>query len=216
MQTTTVTVSAPTGKNGQQAYAAANISGGVIQSVYFTSNGSGYIETPTLTITDANTAPGSGANATVAGETSVKGGPAATRYVTKKVVLDAGFDSGDLVVYLTGYRPVNTDILVYYKLLNRNDTQNFDSGYWQLMTKTNDCDTLYSQSRTDLYEYTFAPGTNGKAQGYVSYSSTNGQIYNSFSQFAIKIVMVTTDKTMVPFLTDMRSIALPSNINPNL
>ncbi len=216
VQTTTVTVSAPTGKNGQQAYAAANISGGVIQSVYFTSNGSGYIETPTLTITDANTAPGTGASAIVAGETSVKGGPAATRYVTKKVVLDAGFDSGDLVVYLTGYRPVNTDILVYYKLLNRNDTQNFDSGYWQLMTKTNDCDTLYSQSRTDLYEYTFAPGTNGKAQGYVSYSSTNGQIYNSFSQFAIKIVMVTTDKTMVPFLTDMRSIALPSNINPNL
>ena len=214
--TTSVTVSAPTGRNGVQAYAAANISGGVIQSVYLTSNGAGYIETPTITITDANTTPGTGASATIAGETSVKGGPAATRYLTRKVVLDAGFDSGDLIVYATGYRPVNTDIHVYYKLLNRNDTQSFDSGYWQLMTKINNSDTLYSQSRTDLHEYTFAPGTNGKEQGYVSYVSSNGQTYTNFSQFAIKIVMVTTDKTIVPFLTDMRSIALPSNVNLNL
>jgi hypothetical protein len=214
--TTSVTVSAPTGKNGQQAYAAANISGGVIRSVYLTSNGSGYIETPTITITDANTAPGSGASVTVAGETSAKGGPAINRYLTRKVVLDAGFDSGDLIVYISAYRPVNTDILVYYKILNRNDTQPFDSGYWQLMTKINNCDTLYSQARDNLHEYTFAPGTNGREQGYVSYTSSGGQVYTNFSQFALKIVMVTTDKTIIPYLNNMRCIALPSNVNLSL
>lgn len=214
--TTSVTVSAPTGKNGAQAYAAANISGGVIQSIYLTSNGSGYIETPTITVTDANTSPGTGVSVTIAGETSEKGGPAIARYLTRKVVLDAGFDSGDLIIYVTGYRPVNTDIHVYYKILNRSDTQPFDSGYWQLMTKTNNCDTLYSQTRADLHEYTFAPGINGKEQGYVSYVSSGGQTYTNFSQFAIKIVMVTTDKTVIPYLTDMRSIALPSNVNLSL
>ena len=206
----TVTISAPTGKNGSQAYASANVVANVIQSIYITNPGSGYVTTPTITITDGT---GSEALAIVAGETSSSGGPALAKYVTKKVVLDAGNDSGDLNVYITAYRPVNTDISVYYKILNRNDTQTFESGNWQLMTKTNSSDSLYSQTRTDVHEYSFAPGTSGVDQGYVSYTSTNGQTYTSFSQFAVKIVLTTTDNTAVPFLSDLRAIALPSNIN---
>jgi len=217
--TTSVTVSSPTGKGAVQAYATANIVGGVIQTVTLTNggNGSGYIVTPTITITDANTTPGTGASVIVSGETSSQGGPALTKYFTKKVVLDAGFDSGDLNVYVTAYRPVNSDILVYYKILNRQDTQKFEDGSWQLMTKTSNSDTLYSQSRSDLYEFSFAPGTTGSDQGYVSYTSTNNrQTYTQFSQFAIKVVLVTTDKTSVPFLTDLRAMALPSNVNTSV
>jgi len=210
---TSVTISSPTGKNGEQAYATANVVSGVIDHIYITSPGSGYIETPTVTILDANNTPGTGATATIAGETSVKGGPAETRYLTKKVVLDGGFDSGDLSVYLSAYRPVGTDINVYYKVLSRNDTQAFDDGYWQLMTKTNSSDGTYSQSRSDVREYTFAPGNSGKDQGFISYLSTNGQTYYTFSQFAIKIVLTTTDKTLVPYLSDVRTIALPPNTN---
>lgn len=210
---TSVTISAPTGKNGSQAYARANVVGGIIDAIYITTAGSGYIETPTLTIVDANSTPGTGATAVITGETSVKGGPAATRYITKKVVLEGGFDSGDLSVYLSAYRPVGTDINVYYKVLSRSDTQEFDDGYWQLMTKTKSCDGTYSQAREDLHEYTFAPGTSGKDQGYVSYVGNNGQTYYTFSQFAIKVVLTTTDKTLVPFLSDLRCIALPSNTN---
>ena len=210
--TTSVTISSPTGSGASQAYASANIVGGVIQSVYITTPGSGYITTPTITIVDANTSPGTGASANVTGETSISGGPAIAKYVTKKVVLDAGNDSGDLNVYLTAYRPVNTDINVYYKILNRSDTQSFESSPWQLMTKTNSSGASYSQTRTDLHEYTFAPGTAGYDQGYISYTSTNGQTYTSFSQFAVKVVLTTTDNTAVPFVADMRAIALPSNV----
>ena len=211
---TTVTVSAPTGAGSVQAYAAANVtSAGVIDSIYFTSVGSGYITTPTITIADANSSPGTGATANIAGETSSSQGPALAKYVTKKVVLDAGFESGDLNVYLTAYRPVNTDINVYYKILNRNDTQTFDSGKWQLMTKTMSSDNLFSQTRGDVYEYTFAPGTDGTDQGYVTYTNTNGQTYTTFSQFAIKVILTTTDKTAVPFVNDLRAIALPPNVN---
>jgi hypothetical protein len=206
----TVTISAPTGKNGSQAYASANVSGGAIQSIYITNAGSGYIETPTITITDGT---GSSAVAIVTGETSATGGPAIAKYLSKKVVLAAGNDSGDLNVYLTAYRPVNTDINVYYKILNRSDTQSFDSGNWQLMTKTNSSDTLFSKTRTETYEYSFAPGTGNVDQGFVSYTSSNGQVYSTFSQFAIKVVLTTTDKTSVPYLTDIRALALPSNVN---
>jgi len=210
---TSVTISSPTGKNGEQAYATANVVGGIIDYIYVTTPGAGYIETPTVTIVDANNTPGTGATATISGETSVKGGPAATKYITKKVVLDAGFDSGDLNVYLSAYRPVGTDINVYYKVLSRNDTQAFDDGYWQLMTKTNSSDGTYSQTREDVREYTFSPGTVGKDQGFISYLSNNGQTYYTFSQFAIKIVLTTTDNTLIPYLSDMRCIALPPNTN---
>ena len=208
--TTNVTISAPTGTGGVQANAVANIVGGVIQSISFDNLGAGYITTPTITIGGSA---GSGATANILGETSATGGPALAKYVSKKVVLDAGFDSGDLIVYLTAYRPVNTDIHVYYKILNRNDTQTFESSSWQLMTKINSSGVVFSQTRDDLYEYVFAPGTNNVEQGYVSYTSSSSQTYTTFSQFAIKVVLTTTDNTAVPFVNDMRAIALPSNVN---
>jgi len=213
VQTTSISIDLPTGKNGTTAFIGANITNGIVQSVYLTSPGSGYIETPKIYIVDANNTPGTGATVKITGETSSSGGNGLAKYVTKKVVLDAGFDSGDLNVYLTAYRPVNTDILVYYKILNRADTQRFEDGSWQLMNKIKNSESSYSKTRDDLIEYTFAPGTGGVDQGFVSYTSTNGQTYNSFSQFAIKIVLTTTDNTYTPFLTNLRAIALPPNVN---
>jgi hypothetical protein len=212
--TTSVSVSAPNVVGGTQAYASANIVGGVVQSVYLTSNGSGYITTPTITITDANTTPGTGATAIINGETDKSGGNITTKYITKKVTLDANFESGDLNVYMTAYRPINTDIHVYYKILNKNDTQVFENGNWQLMTKINSSDSKFSQSRDEVIEYSFAPGTGGVEQGYVSYTGASGQVYNSFNQFAIKIVMTSSDHTYTPFVDDIRVIALPANVNP--
>jgi hypothetical protein len=100
---------------------------------------------------------------------------------------------------------------VYYKILSRSDTQLFDDGSWQLMTIINNGSSKYAETRNNSYEYVAAPGTDGTAQNYVSYTSTvNGQTYNKFSQFAIKVVLATSDKTAVPVLTDLRAIALPA------
>lgn len=211
-----VTVSAPTGKNGVQAFAKAEIdptNSNTISRVYFTSGGSGYVTTPTITISDANTTQGTGALVTISGETSTSGGPAYVKYLTKKVVLDQGFDSGDLNVYMTAYRPLNTDILVYYKILNRDDTQRFEDSQWQLMTKIKNTDTLYSYSRNEVFEFVFAPGEqdSNTPQGYVTYQSSTGQIYDEFNQYALKIVLTSTDKTFCPYVSDLRCIALLRN-----
>jgi hypothetical protein len=212
VNTTTVTVTSANGY-GSGATATANIVSGVIRNIFITNGGSGYATTPTITVADANSSPGSGAVITVAGETSSSGGNADARYITKKVILDQGFDSGDLRVYFTAYRPVNTNIYVYYKILSRSDTQTFDSGKWQLMTLINNSDTIYSQTRDNTYEFVAAPGSGGFAQNYVNYiSNVTGQTYNNFNQFQIKVVLATSDKTAVPFLTDIRAIALPSAV----
>jgi hypothetical protein len=210
--TTSVTVDS-TGGFGTGASAVANVVSGVIQNIFITNGGFGYATTPTITITDANSAPGIGATAVVSGETSSSGGNAEARYITKRVVLEQGFESGDLRVYFTAYRPVNTNIYVYYKILSKNDTQTFDTGNWQLMTLINNTDSLYSQTRESTFEFVAAPGAGGIAQNYVEYiSNDSGQTYNDFNQFAIKVVLATSDKTAVPYLSDIRAIALPSQV----
>ena len=57
-----------------------------------------------------------------------------SRYITRRVALNDGFEASDLVVYLDTNRPAGTDIKVYYKVLNENDTDTFDDKFYQEMT----------------------------------------------------------------------------------
>jgi hypothetical protein len=202
-----VVISAPDVAGGTQALASANVVGGIIDSIYFTNTGSGYLNTPTVTITGANTTP---AVATCLSELSPHGGNAKCKYFTKKVVMAAGNDSQDLRMFYTAYRPIGTNIYVFYKILNSNDSTKFDDNAWQLMTTVGQNKNVYSTTRSDLYEFEAAPGANGVADNYVKYTNINEQVYDSFIQFAFKIVLTTNDKTTVPFLTNIRSLALPS------
>jgi hypothetical protein len=181
---------------------------GAITSVYVISPGSGYLKTPTITITGSNTAQ---ALISISGETSAKGGNSFAKYFTKKVVLAPGNDSGDLRVFYTAYRPPGTNIFVYYKILSALDTSPFDSIGWQLMTTINNQNT-FSTSRTDLYEFEAAPGifANNTANNVISYTNPSGQSFTTFIQFAIKVVLATSDNTVVPYLTDIRALALPT------
>lgn len=202
-----ITVSAPDAVWGSQAYVSANVVLGNIVSVYVTTEGSGYLTTPTVSVTSSNT---SQALVQINGETSSTGGNGLARYITQPVTLTEGNDSGDLRVFFSAYRPINTDINVYYKIVSREDTQTIDEGDWKLMTIVSGS-SLYSTSMDNILEYEAAPGTGNIADNAVSYTSKrSGFSYTSFNQFIIKIVMSSSDSTFSPFLKDMRTIALPS------
>jgi len=207
-----VTISTPTGLGGVQATATANLSpigsgNFIVDKINITNEGAGYITTPTITVASNGTV---SATATVAGETSAKGGNGWARYITKKVILTPENDSGDMRVYYTAYKPVGSSILVYYKILSRSDTQQFDDQNWQLMTEVNAGSGSYSLTRDDLREYVSAPGSGGVADNSISYTSTSGITYNTFSQFAIKIVLASSDSARTPVLHDLRVLALPA------
>jgi len=205
-----VVVSAPTEVGGAQAYVTANVTSGNITAIYVTTAGSGYSKTPTITISAANT---TGASLTVTGETSSTGGNAKARYLTYPVTLAQGNDSGDLRVFLTAYRPITTNLYVYYKIMAREDTQTFEEGDWQLMTTVGNSNK-YSRNDTEVFEYQMAPGINNVADNFISYTSKDtGYVYNLFYKYAIKIGMTTTDTTDVPFIKDMRVLALPQGSN---
>lgn len=211
---TYATISAPTLAGGTQASLGLNLdANGNVISVYTQTAGSGYITTPTITITDPNGTRGGNANAVVivSGETSATGGNGAAKYFTKPVILQPGNDSGDLRVYYTAYQPVGTAVYVYYKILSSQDTSTFASQNWQLMTTTVNNNTFSTQP-DQLIEYECAPGIwgSGQANNSISYLSSNGTRYSNFIQFAIKVVMASNDNTNIPYLTDVRAIALPA------
>ena len=204
---TSITVSNPD-IGSDKAVLGYTITNGVITNVYVEYAGSGYLTSPTAEVV-VSSGDAAGATVTIHGETDAHGGNSWARYFTKKVVLTPGNDSGDLRVYYTAYKPLGTEVYIYYKILNRNDTANFDDNKWQLMTQLSNSN-VYSASRDNLIEYEWAPGRINQADNMISYTNENGQTFNSFSQFAIKVVMSTNDNTQVPFLTDIRALALPS------
>jgi hypothetical protein len=62
-----------------------------------------------------------------------------------------------------------------------------------------------------LIEFEAAPGiyASNQANNNISYVSIAGQTYSEFSQFAIKVVLSTSDKTVIPYLTNIRALAVP-------
>jgi len=196
----TVTI---TGGNGSDATARANVTGaGVIDAIVLTNDGgSGYTTSPTITI-------GSGsATVTYNGEDKKSGGNSNVRYITRRITLADGFDSGDLRVYLTAYKPAGSSIYVYYKLLSQSDPDDFDDKNYQLMAQLGN-ENFISINSTDYRELTFAPGTGGVANNQISYTSGSTS-YRSFRTFAIKVVLAGTSPVDVPKVRDFRAIALP-------
>jgi hypothetical protein len=209
-----IIVSSPDVIGGEQAVLAANVVNNIIDTIYVTYPGSGYLSKPTVTLIEPNTTI---ATVNVTSEFSPAGGNADCKYVTRKTVITQENVSQDLRVYFTAYRPVGTNFYVFYKILDPNDPEVFENNPWKLMTLVGDTKNTVSVNETDLYEFEAAPGTNGVPDNAVSYVGTNGITYYSFTTFAIKIVMttntigtVTNDTTIVPSISELRVLALPS------
>lgn len=148
-------------------------------------------------------------------------GSALNKYISKNVVLNQ--EAEDLLVYITGYRPNGTDIKVYGKFLNENDTESFDTKPWTELT--NQLVGIYGspQDKEDYREYIFGVPVGNtvalQANAYldpnatdpvnvITYYDTGGAIYTGYSTFGIKIVLVSDSPVNIPTMRDVRAIAL--------
>ncbi len=191
----TVTIS---GGGGSGATATATLDGTTVSGVTVTAGGSGYYETPTLAFSGGG---GSSAAATISSELGSNGGNAKTRYISRRVTLEDGFDAQDLKVFLNAYKPKDTDIKVYFRVHNSEDPEDFEDKPYVLFTQETDAN-LISASESDIKEYVFRTSANN-----ITYTSS-GQTYDNFKTFSIKIVLGSASTAIIPKVKDMKAIAL--------
>ena len=198
----TITVNSSTG-SGAQIFLNVDANGNVV-SINVQSSGTNYIDDFTINV-NSNT--GTGAEIVLNSEYDSSGGPCNARYITKPISLADGFDAGDLRVFLGANKPGNSEIEVFYKILSQNDPSTFKERRYQKMECVNPT-TTPSSTESDYREYEYRPSliTNS-----VSYTSDSGVTYDTFKTFAIKIVMLSNDKSVVPKVKDLRIIALPGD-----
>jgi hypothetical protein len=190
------------------AKATANVTlnaSGNVTSVNIINAGKGYIESPTITIGE----PGRSANATavVVSEDTKFGGNALARYITRKITLADGFDSGDLRVTLRAIRPQGTNIIVYYKVQSNFDTRSFSDIKWRKMYLEND---LISPDLNTAIDFKYNPSEDSRINK-LSYTE-DGVTYpvgGTFKYFALKIVMLAECGCVSPTVRNLRAIALP-------
>ena len=139
-----------------------------------------------------------------------KYGSASAKYISKTVTLANGQDAEDLKVYLTAYRPLNTDIKVYGKFLNAQDPETFDSKFWTELSYANDSGLVYS-STTDVENYIEYEFVVPSTSPYVSITgtlNTNTLITSPSSNTGIYVGQILTS-TNIPSNTAV--ISLNSN-----
>lgn len=156
-------------------------------------------------------------------EDNVKnGGNSESRYITRIVTLTDGQDAEDLRVYLTAYKPIGSDIFVYYKVLAAEDDETFDGTRWVVMERNTDQGfvptTRYSSSenKNDFIELVYdvpkftdiaLSGANN-ATGIIEYRNSSRARYVGYKYFAIKIVLTNATSSNPPRVKDLRAIAV--------
>lgn len=200
-----VTISAPdVGTNSATANVPSTLIGasGEILGVNIKNPGAGYFSTPTITISGGG---GTGAAATINGETDAAGGNILASYQTKIVALDDGFDSGDLIVRMDAIRPSGTDIAVYFKVLSGQDREPFIDKKWIKMNRTQN---IYSPTLKDVVSFEYRYNVDSGLIQYVD----NGKSYplgGAFKYFAVKIRLTANDPSVIPSVDSLKVIAVP-------
>ena len=127
-------------------------------------------------------------------------GSASSKYVSRVVTLAEGLDAEDIKVFVNAYKPANTDIKVYAKILNEADSLSVADTNWSQLQATQNKDTFSSEKeRKDIIEYgfEFADTLETTAVDAVATTVTNGTTVsftsNVFSSFANNDMIKLTD-----------------------
>lgn len=157
-----------------------------------------------------------------AGKNSQLGGNAQSRYISQNVTLAENLDAEDLVVYLTAYKPPNTDLKVYGRFKNKNDNRDIYDVEWTplpLKASTTSSSTNIDDYRELEYRMPSVASSaslvsgNGAAldtsnSSVLTYKDLDGAIYTGYKDFTVKVVMLTSNKKNIPKIKDIRAIAL--------
>lgn len=132
-------------------------------------------------------------------------GSAASKYISRRVVLDDGQDAEDLKVYLSNQIPVNCDVKVYGKFQEATDPSNFDDLDWIELEAVNP--PFNNTAKSGYVEYQYVIPTANKNAGVLEYT-VGSATYSGYKSFAVKVIPLSTNSSVVPRVRELRAIAL--------
>ena len=131
-------------------------------------------------------------------ETLSSGGGASSKYITKKVSLEAGFEATGLRVIIAKNTPSGASVKVFYRVQSVIDNSTFEELPFVEMTQVTP--STVSQSVNEFYDCEY------KVEN-ISYTAEEST-FNEFSYFQIKVVLFATNTARTPLLKNFRAIAL--------
>lgn len=193
--------------SGAKGFAVANTKGdATVDYIVLANTGSGYIESPTISIATGNASSGLiTARAVSYGETGKSGGNILAKYLTRQINLEDGFEAGDLRVFMDAIAPAGTDVVVYYKVLGAEDPDTFSNKSWVRMFKLKN---NVSKDMKSLVELEYHPSLTTNKLSYVE-NGVQYPIGGKFKAFAVKVGLITSDPAVVPMVKNLRIIATP-------
>jgi hypothetical protein len=115
----------------------------------------------------------------------------------------------------------------YAKILNAEDPEGLNDKVWSQLRQVTASNTFsegLDGTNFREFEYTFQANTDGQNflansslntalldtsdSNIVGYNDSNGAVYKTFKTYKLKIVMTASGTQLVPFVNDLRSIAL--------
>jgi len=177
------------------------IANSYVSNVVVTTAGSGYTQNPTVNISSITGAGSINTAVQCTGEERNSGGPISAKYISRRVTLKDGFDASDLKIILSAYKPLGTNVHVYYKVKNADDPDDFDMKNYILMTQETSTGVI-SKGKDDIQEFIYQ--TPSETAAYTS----NSVRYETYKTFAVKIALVADTTYDMPRVKDMRAIAL--------
>ena len=140
----------------------------------------------------------SGINTT---ELTASGGTAQAKYITRRVTLADGFDATGLNINLLVNRRPGTSIRVYYKVLNKLDSTEFDNRtYVEIPQTTLSGSTVFTNNPDEYAEENYQALD-------ITYSNGAGT-YTDFNVFAIKVVFFSSNQSVAPQIKALRVTAV--------
>jgi hypothetical protein len=131
-----------------------------------------------------------------------------SKYISKKVELKEGFDAEDFRIWVTGYRPPNTNIKVFIRLKNEADPVSLRSNDWIELEVIEGANLFSSRSNTSDYkEFVYQiPASSKTIDGIATYTNSTGT-YEGYRSFAIRIDLLSDNIASVPKVLDYRGIS---------
>lgn len=132
-----------------------------------------------------------------------------SKYISKVITLPENSDAEDFLLYLTAYRPKDTQIRAYIKVQNMADSYNFNSNNWIELRLVDGAasfssDTNYYDMKQFIYEVPVA----NKPVSALRYTNPTGAIFDGYRRFAIKLELLSPTIHRTPRVRDFSGIAL--------